>query len=288
MQAPATPSAIPAGAPRPVAPAPSRAPAPAAAPPPPSRAPTLSATPPGAAPARAPAPEPPKAPVDFAAQIAELRARVEKTRAMNAFEVLGVNEKTDTGSVKVAYFKLAKQLHPDTVPPGAPPELAKLKESLFAEVGEAYRRIGDDKSRADYVEELKSGGSEVDVSRILQAEDQFYRATLLVKGRRFADAAKLLDTAIANNPDEGEYYAWRGYARFFSTPDKDAARQEARADLDEAVKKNPKCVAAYYYLGQIAKLSNDPSTALKHFQKTVELDPHHIDAQRELRILGKK
>ena len=104
----------------------------------------------------------------------------------------------------------------------------------------------------------------------------------------FAEATSVLDEAIANNDEEGEYYAWRGYARFFALPDKKAARQEAQRDLQAALEKNPKCVAAYYYLGQIAKLSDDRETALRQFQKTVELDPHHIDAQRELRILGKK
>jgi tetratricopeptide (TPR) repeat protein len=155
-------------------------------------------------------------------------------------------------------------------------------------VGEAYRRIGDDQSRADYLDELASGGSEVDVSRILKAEELFHRAELLVKGRRFAEAAGVLDEAIANNEEEGEYYAWRGYARFFAPSDKKAARQEAQRDLQAALDKNPKCVAAYYYLGQIAKLTEDRTAALRNFQKTIELAPHHIDAQRELRILGKK
>lgn len=281
----------PAAQPPPHAPAPAR---------PPAAPPTLNASParpsgapptltPAAAPPRpAPSPPPAAAPVDFTRELAELKARLQKTKGMTAFEILGVPDKADSAAIKVAYFKLAKQLHPDTVPPGAPEGLASLKAALFAEVGEAYRRIGDDKSRAAYVEELVMGSSEVDVSRILQAEEQFSRAEILVKGRRFAEAVKMLDQAIANNADEGEYYAWRGYARFFSTSDKQAGKQEALRDLNEALAKNPKCVAAYYYLGQIAKLSNERTTALRNFQKTIELAPHHIDAQRELRILGKK
>jgi curved DNA-binding protein CbpA len=229
-----------------------------------------------------------EAPPDFAAEMAALRAQLAKVKELTAFELLGVPDNANSAAIKIAYFKLAKQAHPDTVPPGAPEELAKLKASLFAEIGGAYRRIGDDESRAAYVEELKAGGSEVDVSRILQAEELFNRATLLVKARRFAEAAQILDEAIQNNPDEGEFYAWRGFARFFAVPDKAMARRAANQDLDEALRRNPKCVAAYYYLGQIAKLSNDPSSALRNFKKTVELNPNHIDAQRELRLLGKK
>jgi len=261
------------------------------APPRPTASAPAQRSPPGASPApQRPAPPPPAAaaPVDFAKELLELKGRVTKTKGMTAFELLGVADKADSATIKAAYFKLAKQLHPDTVPPGAPEELGKLKAALFAEVGEAYRRIGDEKSRVAYVEELAMGGSEVDVSRILQAEEEFSRAEILVKGRRFAEALKLLDQAISNNPDEGEYYAWRGFARYFVTVDKKVAKVEAYRDLQEALNRNPKCVAAYYYLGQIAKLSEDRTAALRNFQKTIELAPHHIDAQRELRILGKK
>jgi len=41
-------------------------------------------------------------------------------------------------------------------------------------------------------------------------------------------------------------------------------------------------------MGVIAKLCGDPSGALKHFQRTVQLNPDHIDAQRELRMAAQK
>lgn len=209
-------------------------------------------------------------------------------KEQNHFERLGVADSADALAVKMAYFKLARLFHPDTVSPGASAEVMKLNEDIFAAVGEAYRVLIDETSRAKYVEELKSGAGEFDIQQLLAAEEHFHKATLLVKGRRFAEAMALLDQAIQMNPEEGEFYAWRGYARYFVNADKKVGLNEANRDLNLALKKNDKCAIAWFYMGQLAKLSGDGTTALKHFKKTLDLQPQHIDAQREVRMLTKK
>lgn len=237
---------------------------------------------------RAPPPSGPSAPPDFARDLAELRARAQRAEKENLFEILGVPENANGAAVKIAYFKLAKQLHPDTVPPGAPQELSKLKADLFSAVGEAYRRLADDKGRAEYLEELKVGASEVDISQILAAEESFQKGSILVKARRFDEAVAVLEEAIRGNPDEGEFYAWRGYARFFTEKDRNKGKAIARKDLDEALRRNDRCAPAHYFLGQISKLTGDSATAARQFQKALEIDPQHHDAQRELRLLGRR
>jgi curved DNA-binding protein CbpA len=224
-----------------------------------------------------------------AKELEELRARAAKLKGQNHFDVLGITQNADGSAVKLTYFKLAKVYHPDTVAPDAPPEISKLKAEIFSAVGEAYRVLNDDKSRANYLDEVKHGGGEkVDVAKLLAAEDLFHRAMLLINARRFPEGLKLLEEAITNNPDEGEFYAWRGYAKYFVLTDKAQAKREATEDLQKALKKNERCAPAQYFLGQIAKLSGDAAAALKHFKKTVELAPEHIDAQREIRLMAKK
>ncbi|HEY8209950.1 MAG TPA: DnaJ domain-containing protein, partial [Myxococcaceae bacterium] len=92
-----------------------------------------------------------------AESIEDLRALAAKLKGQNHFEALGVSDKVDAGQVKLAYFRMAKSYHPDTVPEGAPPELGQLKAEIFGRVGDAYRTLSDEKLRADYVEELKHG-----------------------------------------------------------------------------------------------------------------------------------
>ncbi|HZH04009.1 MAG TPA: DnaJ domain-containing protein, partial [Myxococcaceae bacterium] len=256
------------------------------------RAAAPKAPPPAKPASTAPAVAAPKAPSpqDFEAQIADLRKRVAGLKEQNHFQVLGLDVKADAPAVKNAYFKLARVFHPDTVPADAPAALGPLKASLFGAISEAYRTLSDDAARAEYAEELKSGtqGQKVDVSQIFQAEDSFQKGCILVKLRKFPEALALLDEAIRLNPDEGEFYAWRGFARFFTSPDKKQALGPAQQDIQISLKRNERCAPAHYFLGQLAKLTGDNAGALKHFKRTVEIQPEHTDAQRELRLLNSR
>jgi hypothetical protein len=280
--APSAPSAAP-GAPvlKPSAPAPS---APSAAP----GAPVLKPS--------APAPSAPTAAAGAATgpgaeEIPALRQTAATMKGQNLFQRLGLAEQADAGAAKVAYFKLARLYHPDTLPPGAPQELEKLKAEIFGYIGDAYRTLTDEKARKEYIEQLKSGDTgkeEVDVVAILQSEERFKRGTVFMKARKYAEAVKIFEEAIQLNAEEPEFHAWRAYARFCAAPDKKAAQPEAFRDLQAAIKKNERCVPAHYFLGVIAKTLGDATGALKHFRKTVELQPDHIDAQREIRMATQK
>lgn len=271
---PKPPSPGPAAAP----PGPAVPPAPAGAPKPP----VVTAAPAHAAP---PAAEPPSAAVE--AEVKQLTALLEKMKKQTYFEVLGVKKDADASAVKSAYFKLAKSYHPDTVAPGTPEALAKAKADIFALVGEANRVLSDPKLRAEYVAELEAGGTgeKVDVSAIFKAEELFQKGCILVKARKFADAVKMLDDAIKANPEEGEYYVWRGYAKFFGFSDRKLGQAEAMKDINYGLKKNPNVAAAQFFIGMMAKLNGDHAAAKKAFQQCVKMDPQHIDAQRELRLM---
>lgn len=221
---------------------------------------------------------------------AEIKVLVELAETMKKqthFEALGVSKETDPAAVKTAYLKAARIYHPDTIPQGAPAAFAKAKGDIFARITEANRTLGDAKARAEYVAELAAGGTgeKVDITGIFAAEEHFQKGCILVKARKFADALKMLDDAIAANAEEGEYYAWRGYARFFLNPDKKIGHAEALKDIQACLKKNPNVASAHFFQGNMAKLLGDPATAKTHFQKCVQLDPKHIDAQRELRSM---
>lgn len=298
-KAPSYPGAKPPGAPAapgPVAAPPPRPP-PAAAPPRPVvSAPVISAPvvgPPAAAAPRAPAPAvsrpsgvaSPAPNVD--AEIKKLTELALKLRSQNHFEVLGVTREAPANAVKIAYFKLAKDFHPDTVPPGSPEALSKAKADVFARIGDAHRTLSDENLKKEYIAELDAGGAgeKIDISKLLAAEELFQKGKLLVQARKFPEAVKMFDEAIASNAEEPEFSAWRGYARFFTFPDKKLGQIEAMKDITNCLKRNPNIVAAHFFQGMMAKLLGDLPVAKKHFSQTVKLDPKHIDAQRELRMM---
>jgi curved DNA-binding protein CbpA len=217
----------------------------------------------------------------------QLQQLFTKMKEQTFFEVLGVPKDADVNAVKVAYLKAARSYHPDTVPPNAPPELAKVKADIFGLIGEANRTLSDPKLREDYVAELAAGGTgqKVDVEKLFRAEERFQKGQILVKARKYPEAVKMLDEAITDNAEEPEFYAWRGYARFLGASDQKQVLPSVMKDLQHCTSKNPNVAAAWYFLGFVAKVTGDLKTAKQHFQKTVQLDPKHIDAARELRTM---
>lgn len=217
----------------------------------------------------------------------QLAATLETMKSQNYFEVLNLPRTADSNAVKVGYLKMARNYHPDTVPPGSPESVVKAMADIFALIGEANRTLSDQKLRADYLAEVEAGtaGEKVDVAHLLQAEELFQRGCILVKARKFAEAVKALDEAIKMNDREGEYLGWRGYARYFTIEDKTKGLQEALKEVNQSLKINPNAAPVHYFQGFLYKAAGDLAKAKASFQSCVALDSRHIDAQRELRMM---
>jgi tetratricopeptide (TPR) repeat protein len=290
--APPAPPAAPAPAAAPAASAPQASPgaAPSAPPAPPARPPAAPAAkpPPAARPAAA-APAPvPAAPKAAALDTASLSAKLAQLAGADHFAVLGVKQDAAAGQVKAAYFQLAKTYHPDAVPADAPPEAKKLCADVFAKVSEAWAVLGDDASRAAYVEALRSGGAaEVDVMNIFAAENAFQAGTMLVKARRYGEGLQKFEEAMKLNPDEAEFGMWKAWCEFLLADDKRKRLAEASAAVEEGLRRNPRCAQGYLFLGQMARIVGDLALAEKQLRRGLGMAPEHAELQRELKYLRK-
>jgi hypothetical protein len=213
----------------------------------------------------------------------------EKLEKADHFEVLGMlRQGASAAEARRNFFVLAKELHPDTVTDPGQAALRGLKERLFARINAASQILGDDKKRKEYEEELDGKASSVDVARIFAAEEDFQRAEILIKARKYKEGLDLLEKAIKLNDAEAEFYAWRGHARFLLAQDRKAAFDDCVDDCKKAIKMQERCVPAHYFLGQMAKVVGEMKLATKSFEKVLQLEPGHVDAMRELRLMGKK
>jgi hypothetical protein len=205
----------------------------------------------------------------------------------NHFEVLGLARTAGPAQIKAAYFRLARAFHPDTAGTGADPELRQAKQDVTARLNGAYQVLSDDARRAEYLGSLAAGAgsTQVDVAGLLAAEESFAWAVVRVKARRFAEALPALEKAIGLNPAEGEFYAWRGWARFAAAADPRAAEAAANADVHRALELSPKCAAAWLFAGRIATALGHATRAAEAYRKCLALDANHLEAQRELRLL---
>ena len=220
-------------------------------------------------------------------QLQALRERMKQ--APDHFEVLGLKRGAAANLIKATYFQYAKAYHPDTGAAGDPPEVKKLRAEVFARVGEAWEVLGDGQRRAQYLEELRVGGANVDVMSILQAENLFQVATVLVKTRKYDEALQKLEEAVKLNANEPEFTVWRAWLQFLVAPQesKKAEHTASAKAIEKALAKNARCMPAYLFLGQMAKLVGDVAAAERHFKRGLEVDEKNVDLQRELKYLKK-
>ncbi len=248
-------------------------------PPPPLRAPGTES--------KAPAPKPTGARVTVVSQDASaLEAFHARVRAADHFEALGVKREATTSQIKIAYFQLAKSYHPDAGPPDEPEEIKKLRADIFARLGEAWGVLGEDAKRAEYLRVLASGGAaDVDVSAIFRAEELFQKATVFVKTRQYERALETLDEAAKLNGEEPEFGIWKAWVEFLLAQDRKRQRTASAAVIEAALKKVPRCMPGYLFLGQMAKLEGEVDLAEKHLKRGLALDPQHAEIVRELKYL---
>jgi DnaJ-class molecular chaperone len=81
----------------------------------------------------------------------------------NLYDILGVDKKATREDIKRAYYKLARQNHPDHNAGGH-----KTAEK-FKQISEAYETLGDPKKRREYDHE-RDHGNEVRLDRV-KADD---------------------------------------------------------------------------------------------------------------------
>jgi tetratricopeptide (TPR) repeat protein len=234
--------------------------------------------PPAAAPSPKPAPQ----------TQATLQAFYERVRTADHFDALGVKREATTAQIKLAYFALAKTYHPDAGPPGEPAAVKKLRADAFARLGEAWAVLGDDARRAAYVQEMASGGpANVDVSAIFKAEELFQKATVLVRSRQYDKALDALTQAIQLNAEEPEFGVWAAWVRFLLAQDRRVQHGESTAVMEAALKKVPRCIPAYLFLAQMAKIVGELDVAERHLKRGLALEPDQAELVRELKYLRK-
>ena len=272
---PVAPPAVPA-APAPAPRAPPATPAPHS----PPRPAAVSRPVPPAKPAAEQKPTPPQ-------DSAKLHAFHDRICAGDHFEALGVKRDATTAQIKTAYFQLAKTYHPDAGPAGEPAEDKKLRADIFARLGEAWGVLGEDAKRGQYLQELSAGGKpDVDVAAIFRSEELFQKATILVRSRQYPAALQTLNEAIKLN-DEPEFSVWKAFVEFLLAPDGKRQHPASAAAIESALKKVPRCMSGYLFLGQMAKVVGQLDLAEKHLKRGLALESEHVELTRELKYLRK-
>jgi tetratricopeptide (TPR) repeat protein len=163
--------------------------------------------------------------------------------AWNHYQILGIEPNVKMGTIRKAYFRLAKMLHPDRYR-NESPELARRIEKAFTELSTAHETLKTPDGRQSYdikMRELErdrqaiSAGGEVLSKQEGSAAAEFERGFAFQLNGDFEAAVPHLARAVHYSPNNARYHAYYGKALSAD----DSQRLKAQNELLAAIQLEP-------------------------------------------------
>jgi curved DNA-binding protein CbpA len=226
-------------------------------------------------------------PADLGA--AAIAHRAQQVDTEDAFTLLGLPDGASVEAARAAYFRLAKLWHPDRLPQDLAP-FAMEVEKIFDYMTRAHRTLTEVELRREYVAKgpkarLAAGasGSAPPAEKRPRAEVlREIEQALTKRDFEFAETtARELSKADADDADAQALAAW---ASTFAGEAPEETLRAAVTLLDRAVSRDRDCERAHYFRGLLHKRLGGNASAFRDFTRVVQLNPKHLEAQREVRI----
>ncbi len=222
----------------------------------------------------------------------ELRKQIleDYKRIMSAdyFAALSIVHTSDSATVRRAYYKLAKQYHPDRfLGRGLSNDMENKVNEIFGHITQAYTVLSNPTTRSNYRDELENGPkSKIDVNQVIEAETAFQQGRALLKVRQYKDAAVKLKVSISLSPEEPEYLSSYAWAVFKSSPENIDNQNQALEILLASRDLNPALEETHLFLGYVYQALNKDRQSEKSFEMAVQANPSSTEALRELRLIN--
>lgn len=209
-----------------------------------------------------------------------VRERAEKIEQEDYFQMLGVGEGASAEAVRASYMRLAKTWHPDKLVRDFFPVRAEVAK-VFSHMTTAQATLTEPDARAAYLAARRPKSDEARTRPTIMKEIE---AAFVTKA--FEHIVKLTHELITLNADDAEAIALQGWADVRAG---DASEEELRMALvkmDRAVNVDRTSAPAHFHRGLLHKRLNNGSSAFRDFARTVQLDPRHTEAEREVRLFA--
>ncbi len=212
----------------------------------------------------------------------------QRVMTVDYFEALGIARQCGSTEVRRAYYKLAKEYHPDRfLGSGLSKEMKNKINEMFQYITQAYTVLSEPKSCSDYLDELVNGPKKtIDINQVIEAESAFQEGRGLLKIRRYNAAVRPLRHAIELSPEEPEYLTHYAWALFKASPENTDGQNRALEVLLASRELNPSLDLTHLYLGHIYHLQGKDRQSEKSFEMAVQANPDCTEALRELRLLN--
>jgi len=214
-------------------------------------------------------------------------ARARLIENQNYFEMLGLDKQAQTPDVKTEFFKLAKDFHPDRLPP----ELSLLRpcvEVIFGYINEAHKTLGDDEQRIAYARTVREGGGtpagERLMQQILDSAIAYERVQVFARKHQYDEALDLIQKILIVTRDEPDYHAMHAFLLMQKFPGADSPTGKIMEALDRALELHQNHERAQSCKAQMLKRLGRHAEALRHFKRVVSINPNNLEAAREVRV----
>lgn len=204
------------------------------------------------------------------------------------FEALGISRKSGPSEARKAYYRLAKEYHPDRFLGSDLSNEMRIKiNEMFQYITQAYTVLSDTDTCAGYLDELVNGPKKsIDINQVIEAETAYQEGRAMLKVRRFGQAAKSLKRSIELSPEEPEYMTHFAWALFKSEPDNPGIQNQSMEVLLASREINPSLDLTHLYLGHVYHAQQKDRQAEKSFEMAVQANPDCTEALRELRLIN--
>jgi curved DNA-binding protein CbpA len=231
---------------------------------------------------------------DDRAYKAEIDRAFAAAQKQNHYEFLGLAAPSTDAAVRAAYMRLAREYHPDRVSGVlAQDEGLKSKvDTLFKRLGEAQAALATNEARGTYDRALdalgEGGGAPTQAGkkqrRPLEAKNAFLMAETFFKKKDYKQAEAHYRQAAMFDDQDPKILCALAWCVYMNPDHPEASRtSDAKKRFNELVNQHRHADAAYR-LGLILRKANDEGAAQRQFALAHKLDPHHMEAEREVRL----
>jgi curved DNA-binding protein CbpA len=225
----------------------------------------------------------------------DFQRRLESMDDQNLFEILGVDDSAGIERIEKSYQTQLFIWHPDRLAPHQI-ELRPLATCVCARLGGAYQELRDPLRRAEHrrevAQELGSVRQRRNMALLAEAADLAESAQMLIRHRRFEEARRKLEKAIALDGQPAMYRVLLTWVEAEAMgpppklrPGETSDVYHAQLDaLDREIGADPHFERARYFRAQLLKRSGYLEQAHSDFRIAAKLNRRNIGAAREVRI----
>jgi curved DNA-binding protein CbpA len=219
---------------------------------------------------------------DFMKEVEQLYKNLD---SMDYYSFLGVERWASTDKIRKAYYRAAKEFHPDRHLHLASDTLKNKLNAIFSQLTYVYKMLADQKTRQEYDGRLKitpvrsRGGSEEKGTEL--AMTRYHEGKEALRRQSYAEAEALFSQATYLDSLKPEYHFHLALAL-----EKENKFREAGKSVNEALKIDPGNADYLAELGHIYLKLGFRLRAKSAFEKAIKSDPSNkraADGMREIR-----